>query len=150
MAGECSVPARFAVRTNGRAPMVAIAVAGIRLVCLPRIVAGAPASDPAHGSLSIAGHDDPDGPPHCFRTRVDRSPGQRVCLDFPGAGAERDPAPSARRAARRGEPVDQADSFEACACAWTCAWVCWTCWRNRLGRWPVQRWNARVKPVMSE
>lgn len=55
------------------------------------IVAGAPTSDPGRCSLSVAGHDDPDGRPHCFRTCVDPSSDQRVCMDFPEL------APSATR-----------------------------------------------------
>jgi hypothetical protein len=59
------------------------------------IVAGAPGTGQGC-SLSIAGHDDPGGAPHCFRACVNVSAGQRVCMDFPEF------APSAARLATTG------------------------------------------------
>jgi hypothetical protein len=55
------------------------------------VVAGAPHADAPHCSLSIAGHDDASGEPHCFRACVNLSTDQRVCMDFPEL------APSAAR-----------------------------------------------------
>ena len=55
------------------------------------IVAGAPHPASPHCSFAIAGHDDPGGAPHCFRTCVDTAPDHRVCMDFP------DLSPSAKR-----------------------------------------------------
>ena len=46
------------------------------------IVAGAPG--PSAGcSMTIAGHNDAGGAPHCFRTCVNVDAGSRVCMDFP-------------------------------------------------------------------
>ena len=53
------------------------------------VVAGAPYPDAPH--CSIAGHDDANGEPHCFRACVNLSVDQRVCMDFPEL------APSATR-----------------------------------------------------
>jgi len=47
------------------------------------IVAGAPHPASPHCSFAIAGHDEPSGAPHCFRTCVDTAPDHRVCMDFP-------------------------------------------------------------------
>src|SRR6185503_3585487 len=33
--------------------------------------------------LELAGHDEPSGAPHCFRTCVDTAPDHRVCMYFP-------------------------------------------------------------------
>jgi hypothetical protein len=55
------------------------------------IVAGPPHANAPHCSFAVAGHDDADGAPHCFRACVDPAPGERVCMDFPAL------APSAAR-----------------------------------------------------
>lgn len=47
------------------------------------IVAGAPHPASPHCSFVIAGHNEPSGAPHCFRTCVDTAPDHRVCMDFP-------------------------------------------------------------------
>lgn len=47
------------------------------------IVAGAPHPSASHCSFAIAGHNDPSGAPHCFRTCVDTAADHRVCMDFP-------------------------------------------------------------------
>jgi hypothetical protein len=58
------------------------------------IVAGHPGADGC--SFTIAGHEDPDGELHCFRTCVDMNASSRVCMDFP------DFAPSAAKVAAGG------------------------------------------------
>ena len=55
------------------------------------VVAGAPHPSAPHCSASIAGHDDANGDPHCFRACVDTAADHRVCMDFP------DLAPGAAR-----------------------------------------------------
>lgn len=47
------------------------------------VVAGAPHANAPHCSLAIAGHDDANGEPHCFRACAEPAPGERVCMDFP-------------------------------------------------------------------
>lgn len=46
------------------------------------IVSGPPHPSSPHCSFAVAGHDDPDGSPHCYRTCVDTDSG-RDCMDFP-------------------------------------------------------------------
>jgi hypothetical protein len=46
------------------------------------IVSGQPDPSSEHCSFTVAGHDDPSGAPHCFRTCVDTDNGHD-CMDFP-------------------------------------------------------------------
>ena len=54
------------------------------------IVSGPPHPDSPHCSLAVAGYDNPDGTPHCFRTCAATDAGL-ACMDFP------DFAPTAAR-----------------------------------------------------
>jgi hypothetical protein len=75
-------------------PPLVIADGDAVTISLGYDLATAIVSGPPHAnapSCSIAGHDDADGSPHCFRACVDPAPGDRVCMDFP------DFAPTAAR-----------------------------------------------------